>query len=173
MKPMLAVVLSLLLSCPALAQPKSDDQDAAIRAVVESFRTAILDKDRERFVALFIPGTVTWQSVRSDGRMREIRTRDPAATRLRINPASSHLSFIDEIVSEAARSEETFDNLRIESDGDIASVVFDYRFLANGRETNRGTEAWHLLRGDDGWRIASVIWSVNPPPSQQATLAHH
>ena len=58
--------------------------------------------------------------------------------------------------------------MRIDSDRDVASVVFDYRFLRSGRESNRGLEAWHLVRTELGWRIVSVVWSVNPPPEGEA-----
>ena len=48
------------------------------------------------------------------------------------------LTFIDGIVASADRSEEQFRDVRIETDGDLASVFFDYGFLSNGRETNHG-----------------------------------
>ena len=38
---------------------------------------------------------------------------------------------------------------------------FDYSFHAGGRETNHGREAWQLVNTDDGWKIISVIYSVN------------
>ncbi len=55
--------------------------------------------------------------------------------------------------------------MKIDTDGDLASVLFDYAFLSNGKETNHGKEAWHLLRTQDGWKIASVVWSVNLKPA--------
>ena len=58
--------------------------------------------------------------------------------------------------------------MRIDRDRDVASVVFDYQFLRNGTESNRGLEGWHLVRMDSGWRIVSVVWSVNPPPQGEA-----
>ena len=51
--------------------------------------------------------------------------------------------------------------MKIETDGDVASVWFDYAFLADGRETNRGKEAWQLVNTGEGWKIVAVVWSMN------------
>jgi hypothetical protein len=53
--------------------------------------------------------------------------------------------------------------LQQNSDGTIASVYFDFVFLADGKETNRGSETWVLVRGTDGWRIAGMTYSSTPP----------
>lgn len=54
-------------------------------------------------------------------------------------------------------------NIRIESDGEIAAVSFDFVYSRDRQPTNRGLEAWHLLRTSTGWRIVSVVWSNHPP----------
>ena len=162
MKP-LWILLACLFSMSASAHSSGSTDDDAIRSVIEAFRTAIIDKDRARFVALFVPGHVSWQSARSDDALRRMRLKDPQARKTRFNPESTYLTFIDGIVSDMESTEETFANIRVDSDGDIASVAFDYRFIGGGVVSNHGREAWHLLRTDDGWRIISVIWSVNLP----------
>lgn len=163
MKP-LWILLACLLPLSAFAQSPQSDPEAAIRSVIEAFRTSIIDKDRARFVALFVPGHVGWQSTKSDAALQRMRAKNPQVLKMRINPGSTYLSFIDDIVDDKETTEETFDDIRIETDGDVASVVFDYRFIGGGIESNHGQEAWQLVRTDDGWRIISVIWSVNLPP---------
>ena len=160
---MLAVMLSLA-SLSALARAPADPDEAGIRRVIESFRTAIIERDKPRFLALFLEGGVSWQSTLSDEALARLREKNPKAVKLRVDPNRNPTSFIDGIVADKDSSEETFDNIRIDSDGDVAAVTFDYRFLSNGKETNSGKEAWQLIRTADGWRIVSVIWSVNLPP---------
>lgn len=160
MKPIL--VCGLLLLANWTSTVKADDR-AQIHAVVESFRSAIVDKDAERFEGLFVPGAVTWQAVMSDAALRRVREKRPDAVKLRFDSAHGPRSFIDSIVAAKDQVEEVFGNVRIETDGDIASVVFDYRFMVEGRQTNHGLEAWHLLRSEQGWRIVSVIWSISLP----------
>lgn len=153
---------------PATAASDPAAQAAAkqqIGAVIEAFRTAIIEKDKPGFLGLFLEGgRIAWQDVIGDANLHQLRLKNPKASKARVDPDDSPLSFIDGIVADQARSEESFDNVRIDTDGDIASVVFDYRFLSDGRETNRGSEAWHLLRTDAGWKIVSVIWSTRWGP---------
>lgn len=165
MKPLwllLAGLLSLPASASDSAQPLPPHHEAGIRSVIEAFRASIVEKDKARFLALFAPGPVTWQSVDSDEALKRRRKKHPQASKARFDPGNTHLSFIDSIVSDPKRTEETFDRIRIDSDGDIASVVFDYRFIAGGIESNHGQESWQLLRTDQDWRIISVIWSMRP-----------
>ena len=119
------LVLSVLNGCAATmpARPPSEDR-AAIEHVVTTFRSAMINKDKDSFMK---------------------------------NPA---------------RVEETFDNVRIDSDGDVAQVWFDYSFNEAGYKANWGKESWHMVRTGDGWKINSVIWSMefNPvPPKRENT----
>lgn len=160
-----ACLLACLLSFPAFGQTDAGNADTrSVEAVIEAFRAAIIDKDKPRFEKLFLPGNTAWQSVTGDANLREVRKNKPEAVKVRINPKSSHQSFIDSIVASKDRQEEKFRDVKIETDGDIASVYFDYSYHANDKETNHGKEAWHLLRTDQGWKIASVVWSVNWTP---------
>jgi hypothetical protein len=151
----------------AVIEYTRDQARQDIRGVIEAFRTAIIDKDKPKFLALFpATGPVTWQNVIGDDKLRQLRLDKPQASKAARIADKTHLSFIDGIVGDEASKAETFDNIRIDTDGEIASVTFDYRFLSDGRETNRGREAWHLVRTDAGWQIVSVIWSERwPMPS--------
>ena len=170
------LLAACLLCAPAFAQQATnaaaDPQAAAKReigVVVEAFRTAIIERDKPKFLALFpASGPVAWQSVIGDDNLKQLRVKRPEAGKANYNPKYSHLSFIDGIVEDKANSEETFDNIRIDTDGDVASVAFDYRFLSDGRETNRGLETWSLVRTDEGWKIVSVVWSMRWEPKPQS-----
>lgn len=148
---------------PAMAYTEAQARED-IGKVIEEFRLSIITRDKPRFLKLFPEGgRVAWQDAISDANLHSMRKKKPDAKKVHIDPADSHVSFIDNIVSKQAGSEETFDDIRIETDGDIASVMFDYTFLSNGKAGNHGKEAWHLVRTDDGWKIVSVIWSMNWP----------
>lgn len=164
-----SLLLMTALSAPAAAQQQPADAQVEARRqverVIDAFRTAIIDKDRARFLALFpATGPVTWQDVIADANLERLRKARPDAAKVGIDPANTPRAFIDGIVSDPKRSEETFEDIEIDTDGDIASVRFDYAFLSDGRETNRGREAWHLVRTDDGWKIVSVVWSTRWNP---------
>ncbi|KFN42583.1 YybH family protein [Arenimonas oryziterrae] len=163
MKKLFCSVFLALLPLTAFANTPTPEREAGIRQVIESFRTAIIDKDKDRFLALFAPGTVSWQSVNSDATVQRYRVKNPTLGKVRSNPGHNPLSFIDNIVADKESTEETFNNIRIDSDGDVAAVSFDYVFIGNGVASNYGQESWQLVRTEDGWRIVSVIWSVNVP----------
>ena len=168
----LILLLCSLLPFAAHAQTSPEATNAArrqIEEVIETFRTAIIDKDKDRFIRLFLHENVTWQRVLSDEGLQRVREKQPEAAKARFDPQKTPLSFIEGIVANDRRIEEKFWNTRIETDGDIASVYFDYSFHAGDRETNHGKEAWHLVNTGEGWKIVSVIWSVIPtsgPPTK-------
>ena len=163
----LVLALACLSSFPAFAQTeaKAAETTQEIEAVVEAFRTAIIDKDKERFVKLFLHENITWQSVKGDETLAFVRQKTPDAAKVAVNPQKTYLSFIDGIVAAKEKQEEKFWNIKIDTDGDVASVFFDYSFHASDKKTNDGKEAWHLVKTDDGWKIVSVIWSVNRTPT--------
>lgn len=165
-------VLSLSASLqPALAGQNDPEDVAAVREVVEAFRTSIIKKDKATFLSLFIsenPEDVTWQMVDDDARVARLKTIVPEARRVVKWPENNHLAMIDSTIRAGSEPlEEVFRDVVIDTDGEIASVNFDYSFLLDGQEQHWGREMWHLVRTDDGWKIISVIWSQKDPVSKQ------
>jgi len=54
-------------------------------------------------------------------------------------------------------------NLSIDTDGEIASVSFDYSYLTNTKMINWGKEQWQLVRTESGWKIFSVVYTIRNP----------
>ena len=135
--------------------------ESEIRAVADAFRQAIIDKDGAAFTSLFLdPSTATWVSVESDARLAAARASDRSAgDKVLVGPDHTPLSFILGIVQSTGRHDETMENLRISTDGEIASVHFEFAYLYDGQAITTGEEAWLLVRTADGWRIVSVVWS--------------
>jgi hypothetical protein len=149
-------------SAPAPSQAKSEDV-AAIELVVESFRTSLINKDKATYMSLFFsnkPEDIGWQFVSEDTRLVHIRKTKPDAIKARQIAGNNFISLIDGAVAAKEPREETFSNVRIDTDGEVASVSFDYSFLANGRKTNWGKELWQLVRTEKGWKIFSVVYTI-------------
>ena len=155
--------LVLLISYRAQASPQINDPraEAQVRAVAHAFRQAIVDKDGAAFTALFLdPSKATWISVESDARLAAAQTTGrPVGDKVLVGPELTPTSFIRRIVQSSTGHDETMENLRIATDGDIASVHFDFTYLNDGRAITTGEEAWLLVRTAEGWRIVSVVWS--------------
>lgn len=152
-----------LAATPALAaDPQADVQQADVQQVVETFRAAIIAKDGAALRALFLPGHDSWFSVDSESEYRRRLQKNPAAPR--VHPGTS-ARFADSIAGDRGSVEETFSNVKIHADDAIASVHFDYVFLANGKPTNRGQEAWQLIKTEAGWKIVALVYSVDTAPA--------
>lgn len=160
---LLVLAIVLLSSFRAQASPPFGNPraEAEVRAVADAFRQAIIDKDDATFATLFLdPSTATWISVESDARLAAAQAAGrPVGDKVLVGPDRTPLSFIQRIVQSPRRHEETMENLRIATDGDIASVHFEFAYLDDGRAITTGEEAWLLVRTAEGWRIVSVVWS--------------
>ncbi|MBO9883271.1 nuclear transport factor 2 family protein [Xanthomonas sp. D-109] len=141
-------------------QPAQAEDQGAIHAVVESFRTAIIERDKPKFLSLFVKPDLPWQSVLTDRSLAKVRNESPKAIKARFKTENNPTAFIDEIANSPTSSEETFSNVKIDSDGDVATVSFDYTFIADGKATNSGRECWLLVRTESGWKITTLAYSV-------------
>ena len=168
--PVALLLSTILLACTGTLRITERSEDlVALQAVVESFRTSIVQKDKPRFVALFFsdkPELVTWQAVVDDPSLRWIQKTRPQAVKARYRLDNNFVTFIDGIIASKSHEEEKFSNLRIDTDGEVASISFDYIYLTDGRATNRGREKWLLVRTEQGWRITSVVYTIHLPEAE-------
>jgi hypothetical protein len=157
-----AFALALLaLLCAPLPSRAGDPNDSAIRAVIDSFRTAIIERDKPRFLSLFVSDDIPWQGVLTDDGLAQSKRRDPKASKVAYDRKSTPVAFIDGILRNKARSEETISNIKIDTDGDVATASFDYSFLSGQRIVNWGKECWLLVRTGAGWKITTLAFSSN------------
>ena len=159
---LLCVALTGCQSVPVKREDNTRDV-AAIEQVVEAFRTSLVNKDKAAYMRLFFsdkPEDIGWQFVSEDARLEHIRETKPDAIKARQIPGNNFVSLIDGAVATKEQREETFSNVSIDTDGEIASVSFDYTFLANRKKTNWGREMWQLVRTEDGWKIFSVVYTI-------------
>ena len=164
-----ALLLTLcfaLIGCqvvPSSRRHAEPNDVVAIKQVVESFRTSLINKDKATYLSLFFsdkPEDIGWQFVSEDTRLEHIRKTKPDAIKARHIPTNSFIGLIDGAVATREPREETFSNISIDTDGEIASVSFDYTFLANGKRSNWGKELWQLVRTEKGWKIFSVVYTI-------------
>lgn len=161
----LAALAALATAWPWTAIAAQREDTHAIARVVDRFGHAIVDKDEQAFLDLFLHEGITWQSAMSDAAFERAKAGDPRATRAAYQPGRSPAGFIRGIAGNTAHIEETFHDVLIDTDGAVASVAFDFTFQRDGEIINKGREYWLLVRTDAGWKIASVVWSDNRAPA--------
>jgi len=143
-----------------VARPDAESSDViAIKQVVEALRMSLTNKDKATYTSLFFsdkPQDIGWQFVSEDIRLEQIRKTKPDSIKARQIPSINFIGVIDAAVATREPREETFSNVSVDTDGEIASVWFDCTFLANGRKTN----LWQLVRTEKGWKIFSVVYTI-------------
>lgn len=158
------LLCTLFVGCHSVTRTRERLEDTrAIEQVVESFARALREKNKPLYMGLFFSekaDEIGWQYVSEDRRLAHIRQTKPDAIKARRIPGNHFISLIDEAVATKASRDEKFSNVSVDTDGEIASVSFDYEFHADGKKTNWGREMWQLVRTETGWKIFSVVYTI-------------
>jgi len=155
------IALVACLASPAqAAEPSAAAHSAdvtAIQAIVEQFKAAIVVHDGKTLGNLFAQDHDSWLSVADEAKWATVKARNPQARKV---IRSNWKEFAEFIQNARKPVEERFYNVRIDTNGAVASVWFDFDFLIDGKVTNRGSESWQMLRAEDGWKISSMLYSI-------------
>ncbi len=169
MKKFILITFVLLLSKPAMAC----NNEQALSGIVKSFESAIINKDKSKFLSLFVDGTVSWVGVHTksdfEKELKWANSKEGKELKLQIGdkfrePAKYRHStpeiFIDSIIDNTEGQREEISNVKIVCDGEIAAIYFDYIFYNGDRKTNAGKENWQLINTGNGWKINAVNFSI-------------
>ena len=148
----------ILICSPAMASTAGDTID--VDHLIAAYHQAVVSHDAGRLAALFVPAGTSWFSVLSDDGLARAQAKSRNTAKLK---SGSVASFIKLVATSKPHLDPRHTNLQVRSDGAIATVTFDFSFLIDGKEQNRGSESWQLVKDTDGWRIVSIIYSSNPP----------
>lgn len=146
------MVLVLAITSPLTlgAQARPDDR-AAVLAVAESALAAVTRSDFIAFTDLMLDSAVTFSAGERNGQLRlQFGTR----AQQRATPAGGRY------VERGFQPE-------VRVSGPVAMVWLPYDFYLDGKWSHCGVDVFTLLKSPDGWRIATLVWSVDQPPSCQ------
>ncbi|MFI4958886.1 MAG: nuclear transport factor 2 family protein [Lysobacterales bacterium] len=168
MKTLLTVALGLALitgstHAATASTPTASDARGQIEQVIARFQSTIVKKDKAGLSSLFLPANDSWIAVPTEATYRVVHAKHPKARRFM---PGSYTEFVDFICTGSERMEEKFSNVKIDTDGAVASVYFDFVFLANGEQQNRGSETWQLINTGSGWKINALVYSINLDPTK-------
>ena len=152
------VFIALFFSNTVLANDLGKHPD--IKQVFDTFSTAIADKDKDAFLALFLPENVSWVGVYSDESLAILRSRYSKDVFKPKEVSSNPADFITNIVNSPFQITEQYGNVKLTKDNDIATVTFDYAYYLGEFKSNWGLESWLLVNTDSGWKISAVNFSM-------------
>ena len=139
--------LALGASLAFAAQQDPDARDLVL-ALAEEALAAISAEDKERFAGLLLDETVTYRVAERDGEV-SVAARTPEVRAADV--------WDDDLL------ERGFD-AQVMVEGRIGMVWLPYDFYVNGELSHCGVDVFTMLETADGWRIASLSWTVAQPP---------
>jgi ketosteroid isomerase-like protein len=161
---LLPIALTAQTPAPSAAQTQTVNahhaDETAIEQVMKQYHAAILAHDGTALSGLFLPDANLWLNVLSDSAYARAKAKSPTAQKVRV---SSYRDFAKLVSTTPKNFDPEHSNVVIHTDGTIAAVYFDFVFNVDGKASNRGSETWQLVKTEDGWRIASIVYSSEPP----------
>jgi len=161
------LVLSILLFTP-LSFANSTSGDHQLHQIMKDFETAVTTKDKAKFFNLFYEGAVSWVGVSSshDYNKNKKRVEKTIAKGERAMPPmktypGDNKHFFEMIISPTKSPKMTFSNVKVQHDGDVASIYLDYEFYAGEVKSAWGKKSFLLVNTQSGWKINSVIFSIS------------
>jgi ketosteroid isomerase-like protein len=163
----LPIALSARTPAPSATQTQTaNDHHAdktAIEQVMNQYHAAILAHDGTALSGLFLPDANLWLNVLTDSTYARAEAKSPGAKKVRIG---SYQDFAKLVSTTPKNFDPEHSNVVIHTDGTIAAVYSDFVFNVDGKANNSGSETWQLVKAADGWRIASIVYSSEPPVQQ-------
>jgi len=162
----ITVTILTMVWIPAFAQVKPDDR-SEISKLIEDYSQSVIERDSTTFYDLFNEGIVIWGAVLAErSAAKDVVNAKP----VRNNYSSGSYKGFMRALFRYSSAEDKFDNIRIVTDGSVASVMMDYSFWANSKMTNWGGKYLGLVKREGKWKISSVIYSIElashyPQPS--------
>lgn len=159
--PMAAIVQTPI---PSIAQTETaadhNAQVAAIEQVMKQYHEAVVTHNGAALSGLFLPDANIWLNVLTDSTYDRAKAKTPTAQKVRVGNYRDFAKFVS-TTTQSLDPEHS--NVVIHTDGTVAAVYFDYVFKADGKANNTGSETWQLVKAANGWRIAAICYSSNPP----------
>jgi len=168
MKRVFTIIAVLIFSKMSTAQNIRGTSDtAAIRKILNSFTQAIIKKDSATLASLFANTPIAFVSVKGAETVAYLKKKDPSTLFIKI---SNYKDFIAYVAQTKDQVEEKLYNVRIRTDGSVASLSSHYSFWSNNQKINWGQENWELIFDGTDWKIAAIIWSVNLEVAEKEPL---
>ena len=138
-------------------------QVAAIEQLMKQYHEAVVTHNGTALSTLFLPDANIWLNVLTDAAYAQAQAKGINAPKIRVG---SYRDFVKFASSTPKALDPEHSDLVIHTDGATAAVYFDYVFSIDGKAENHGSETWQLVKTVDGWRIAAICYSSNPPVQQ-------
>jgi hypothetical protein len=158
----IAVIAMLSAACQATAiernrQLSVDESETALHQLWDHYQQAVAQKNTKQLLALYVSDSVPVMggiAPRSYALM--------AAANKQPVPRTFLVTARENVTGEVKLPPDKTKNLSIHTDGEVGSVSFDY-----AAKMGHGRIIWSAVRTNEGWKIASVLYSINIPAADK------
>jgi hypothetical protein len=157
-----AVVAALLLTTQAVATDTADascgDQDSsALHALWSNYEQAVAKKDAATLLRMYVSADAPVTGAFAPGSYAVVTAANKQPV-----PRTLPITAKEDVAGEVKFPPDQTEHLDIHSDGEVGSVSFDYK-----AKMGHGRIIWTTVRTNDGWKIASVVYSINVPAADR------
>ena len=145
----LAVILVALVLTGMLWSGDGKGEKEKIISVVQRFFDVLTSKDADEANKIVLPEGFSL-SVREKNSEKVIRFR-------------SFAGFAEQLGRTKQKYKEVMSNPKVLIHNEIASLWAAYKFYLDGKFSHDGVDAFSLVKTNEGWKIASIIYTVEKP----------
>lgn len=160
------VAVGLLVAVQAFpadaASASSGDKNLpALRALWNDYQHAVATKDASKLLSMYVSADVPVVG----GFAPKSYALVTAANKQPV-PRTLVITAKEDVVGEITLPPDQTEHLDIHSDGEVGSISFDYR-----AKVGHGRIIWTTVLTNHGWKIASVVYSINVAAADRAGTA--
>lgn len=136
------------------ARPSSTGSDvdvAALRSLVVDYQANVKKRDGKALLAMYVSDNAPVIGAFAEKSFAVVSAANKVAV-----PRTMPTTAKESVASEVKRPPDRITALVINTDGAVGTVSYDYAM-----PEGHGRIAWTVLRANDGWKIASVVYSIN------------
>lgn len=138
------------------------DQDlSALRALWDNYEHAVAEKDASALLNMYVSADVPVRGGFAPRSYALVTTANKQPV-----PRTLLTTAKEDVAGEVKLPPDETENLDVHSDGEVGSISFDYK-----AKVGHGRIIWTTVLTSDGWKIASVVYSINLPAAGRARTA--
>ena len=140
------IMITFLLLGTVLLSANTPNEKEKIVSVVKQFFAVLESRDVKDAQKILIPKGVSI-SLRKEGKGETVRI-------------TNFQEFMDSFSNWKDDYKEIMSNPKVLMHDGIAVLWADYKFYINGKFSHCGVDAFSLIKTDNNWKIASIIYTV-------------
>lgn len=142
----------------AASASSGDKNLPALRALWKDYEHAVAKKDASKLLSMYVSADVPVMG----GFAAKSYALVTAANKQPV-PRTLLTTANEDVVGEVKLPPDQIEHLDIHTDGEVGSVSFDYR-----AKVGHGRIIWTTVLTNHGWKIASVVYSINVAAADHA-----